>query len=99
MLPYRAIASDGDGTLTERGVMDRKTLAALHRWIEWGGMLILVTGEETRQAKDFAHVRLFQRVVAENGAILFNPLSGQERLLCQPRPPGLLEAIQSHLDC
>jgi hydroxymethylpyrimidine pyrophosphatase-like HAD family hydrolase len=99
MSPYLALAADGDGTLTTRGVMPRATLRALRRLLEAGGKLILVTGEKLRSAQDFSHVRLFHRVVAENGAILFNPATGEHRRLSIARPSELLPALQARVRC
>ena len=54
-----------------------------------GVRLILVTG---RQLPDLAaacpHTKLFDRIVAENGAILHTPATGRLRTLAAPPPPG-----------
>jgi len=79
---YLALATDYDGTLAKDGQVDRTTLAALERLRDSGRRLILVTG---RQLEDllqvFPHVNLFDRIVAENGALLYQPARQEEKLL------------------
>jgi len=79
---YLALATDYDGTLAKDGQVDQTTLAALERLRDSGRRLILVTG---RQLEDllqvFLHVNLFDRIVAENGALLYQPARQEEKLL------------------
>jgi phosphoglycolate phosphatase (TIGR01487 family) len=80
---FQAIASDYDGTLARDGRVDRDTLAALERARESGRKLILVTGRELPSLRDvFSSLHLFDWIVAENGALLHCPATGEERLLC-----------------
>ncbi len=80
---FRAIASDYDGTLAQDGRVDRDTLAGLERVRESGRKLILVTGRELPSLRTvFSSSHLFDRIVAENGALIHNPETGEERLLC-----------------
>ncbi len=80
---FRAIASDYDGTLARDGRVDRDTLAGLERARESGRKLILVTGRELPSLRDvFSSLHLFDWIVAENGALLHHPITGEERLLC-----------------
>src|SRR5205814_2989012 len=65
---YRALACDGDGTLTSRGRMAATTRRALESLRASGRQLILVTGETLKELADFPHLDLFDRIVAENGA-------------------------------
>src|SRR3954452_2100376 len=67
---YQALACDGDGTLTCRGRMAATTRRALESLRESGRRLILVTGESLEELADFPHLALFDRIVAENGALL-----------------------------
>ena len=71
---YLALATDYDGTLAIDGVARDQTLAALLRLRRSGRRAILVTG---RQLDDLQRVcprlELFDRVVAENGALLYRP--------------------------
>ena len=80
---FRAIASDYDGTLARDGRVDRDTLAALERARQSGRKVILVTGRELSSLRDvFSSFHLFDWIVAENGALLYNPATREERLLC-----------------
>ena len=92
---YRALACDYDGTLASGGRVDETTLAALERVRASGRALILVTG---RQAPDLAallpRLDLFDRIVAENGAVLFRPADGRERMLAAPAPPALVQLLE-----
>src|ERR1700722_4509235 len=81
---FRAIASDYDGTLAaEDGRGGRETLARLEQARESGRKLILVTGRELPSLRSvFSSMHLFDRIVAENGALIHNPGTGEQRLLC-----------------
>src|SRR5438093_4508608 len=79
---YLALACDYDGTLAQNGLVDDRTLAALERLLASGRKLILVTGRELPELQIiFPHLNLFERVVAENGALLFRPGSREEKRL------------------
>jgi hydroxymethylpyrimidine pyrophosphatase-like HAD family hydrolase len=90
----RALATDYDGTLAHDGRVDDATLAGLARARANGLRLVLVTG---RQLGDLAHafpqIACFDRVVAENGAVLFEPSSSTVRLLASSPPPILVERL------
>jgi hydroxymethylpyrimidine pyrophosphatase-like HAD family hydrolase len=91
---YRALATDYDGTLAHDGRVDDGTVNALHRVRDAGLPLIMVTGRElTDLFNTFAHVEAFDRIVAENGAVLYNPATKDIDILA-PAPPGpFLEAL------
>ena len=92
---YLALATDYDGTLAKDGHVDEPTLAALERFRDSGRRLILVTGRELDELLGiFPQVDLFERVVAENGALLYRPAGREEKLLGEPPPPALVEAIR-----
>jgi hydroxymethylpyrimidine pyrophosphatase-like HAD family hydrolase len=90
-----ALATDFDGTVATDGVIDEPTIVALRNFRAGGAKLILVTG---RELADFplikAPLELFDLVVAENGAVLFNPLTGHERILAKPPDEKLIEALR-----
>ncbi len=92
---YRALASDYDGTLAHHGLVDESTLLALERMKKSGRFLILVTGRELDDlAKVFPHLDLFDRVVAENGALLYRPRERTETVLAEPPPPEFVERLR-----
>lgn len=86
---FIALATDYDGTLAEDGIVQSKTLEALRKVKESGRKLILVTGRELPDLQQiFPALDRFDLVVAENGALLFDPSTGNETLL-GPAPPAL----------
>jgi len=90
---YLALASDYDGTLALNGQVDERTLAALERLLDSGRKLILVTGRELDELLSvFPRIDLFDRVVAENGALLYRPATKEEKLLGE-RPPDEFVAL------
>src|ERR1700722_3881213 len=92
---YLALATDYDGTLAHDGQVDDATLAALSRLRESGRRLLLVTGRELPELQSvFARVDLFDRVVAENGALLYRPGTKEEKILAPAPPPAFLEELQ-----
>src|SRR2546425_7780470 len=84
---YHALACDYDGTIAWDGEVSARTIQALEDVRKSGRKLILVTGRELDDlVKVFPRLDLFDRVVAENGALLYRPATREERLLAE-RPP------------
>jgi hydroxymethylpyrimidine pyrophosphatase-like HAD family hydrolase len=91
---YAALATDYDGTIAYDGEVDAPTIAALDRARGAGMKLIMVTGRElTDLFNTFAYGDFFDRIVAENGAVLYTPATKAVRSLTTPPPPGLLERL------
>ena len=91
---YRALATDYDGTIAHDGRIDEATLAALRRVTAAGQRLILVTGRELNDLfNTFAYVDVFDRVVAENGAVLYDPASKAIEVLAPSPPVPLVERL------
>src|SRR5215471_12872240 len=77
---YHALACDYDGTIAWDGVVSPQTIEALQEVRKSGRKLILVTGRELDDlSRVFPQVDLFDRVVAENGALLYRPATREER--------------------
>ena len=94
MVRYRALATDFDGTIAHDGVVDDATLDALERARAAGLSLLLVTGRELPDLfNTFEPVRVFYRIVAENGALLYTPANGSIRQLAPSPPPPLLDRL------
>jgi len=90
-----ALATDYDGTIAHDGVVDASTIEALGRAREAGLRLIMVTGRELSDLfNTFEHASLFDRIVAENGAVLFDPVAGTLEVISPPPPPALLERLE-----
>jgi HAD superfamily hydrolase (TIGR01484 family) len=92
---YHALACDYDGTLATHGRVDDATLAALDRLRASRRKLILVTGRRLPDLFEvFPRIELFDRVVAENGAVLYRPSDRGERTLAEAPPEALVAALK-----
>jgi hydroxymethylpyrimidine pyrophosphatase-like HAD family hydrolase len=91
---YLALASDYDGTLASDGVVDDVTVRAIERLIHSGRRLILVTGRELPDLQSaFPRLDLCERVVAENGALVYNPATREKKTLALRPPQSFLNAL------
>lgn len=85
---YHAVAADYDGTLARHGHIDEPTWAALGRLRDSGRKLILVTGRELDELLGIIqHPERFDRIVAENGALIYEPATREIRETSEQRPP------------
>ena len=92
---YLALACDYDGTLARDGVVSPQTIDALEHVRASGRKLILITGrllEDLQMA--FPRLDLFTYVVAENGALLYNPADLTEKLLGEAPPRQFIQALR-----
>jgi hydroxymethylpyrimidine pyrophosphatase-like HAD family hydrolase len=93
---YLALATDYDGTLAADGVVRERTLAAMERLRKSGRRAILVTGRELEDLRRvFPRLDLFDRVVAENGALLYRPQTGEEVVLAESPPPEVAQRLRA----
>jgi len=93
-MTFTALATDYDGTIALDGHVDDATLAALRRVREAGRTLIMVTGRELNDLfNTFAHVDLFHRIVAENGAVLYDPSTRTTTSIAPRAPAALVERL------
>jgi HAD superfamily hydrolase (TIGR01484 family) len=92
---FVALATDYDGTLAKHGIVNASTVHALKRVKKSGRKLIMVTG---RQIADllplFLELDLFDWVVAENGATLYEPASKQETMLAAAPSAELIAVLE-----
>ena len=92
---FLALATDYDGTLAHDGIVSQKTLAALERFKKTGRKLILVTGRELPDLKRvFPDIGLFDKVVAENGALIYTPASEEERVISSSPEPKFVTRLK-----
>ncbi|WP_448187436.1 HAD family hydrolase [Azospirillum sp. sgz301742] len=94
-MQYTALATNYDGTLAAHGHVDAATLTALDRLKEAGFRLVLATGrtlESLRAA--FPEMAVFDRIVAENGAVVHRPDTGDTTLLGPPPPENAIAALR-----
>jgi hydroxymethylpyrimidine pyrophosphatase-like HAD family hydrolase len=93
---YIALACAYDGTLACDGHVDAETVAALERVRASGRQLLLVTGREVDDLRRVCpHTHLFDRIVAENGAVLFVPATGTARPLGERPPEEFIQVLQA----
>lgn len=93
-MPDLTLATDYDGTLATDGQVADRTLSALERWRAAGHALILITGRQWDDLQTvFSRFELFDWVVAENGAVLYQPTTGTEVLLADPPPPEFVQTL------
>jgi hypothetical protein len=91
---YLVLASDYDGTLAHDGAVDEDTLAAVKKIRESGRKLVLVTGRLLPDLLDtFPAISQFDMVVAENGALLYDPETKKERVLGEVPSELFLKAL------
>ena len=92
---YHVIACDYDGTLATDGRIAPETLAALGRVRHAGRRVVLITG---RRFDDLLVVcpelDFFDWVVAENGAVLYEPRAKRVDDLAAPPPAAFLAALE-----
>lgn len=93
---YLALATDYDGTLASNDQVAEQTVHALERLKVSGRRVILVTG---RQLDDLLSVcscpQLFDSVVVENGAIVYDPRSRKATRLANPPSKLLIQGLHS----
>jgi hydroxymethylpyrimidine pyrophosphatase-like HAD family hydrolase len=93
---YTAIALDYDGTIAHDGVVPPHVIDGLRRLRATGRKLLLVTGRELEELFEiFPAMELFDRVVAENGALLYRPDGDERKELGDPPPQALLDLLHA----
>lgn len=92
---YHALALDFDGTLARDGLAPPDVIDALQRLRNTNRRLIVVTGRELPDLLQLLPMpELFDRIVAENGGLLFVPGTGEERPLAEGPPSELVALLQ-----
>lgn len=92
---YHVLAADYDGTLAEHGIVPPSTIDALKRLRDSGRRLVLVTGRRLEPILDiFPAVSLFVKIVAENGALVYDPETNEETLLVDPPPEPFVAELR-----
>jgi hydroxymethylpyrimidine pyrophosphatase-like HAD family hydrolase len=93
-MKFDVLATDYDGTIAHDGVVDEATVNALMRARDAAIRLILVTGREmTDLLNRFPKAALFDHIVAENGAVLYDPATHRTDVIAPPPPRSLLERL------
>jgi len=93
---YLALCTDYDGTLATDGRLLPETIAALERLRASGRRIVLVTGRELDDLQSVcSRLDLFDYVVAENGALLYQPSRSAETPLAQRPPDAFVVALRA----
>jgi hydroxymethylpyrimidine pyrophosphatase-like HAD family hydrolase len=96
---YKALVSDYDLTLVSRDHLDAATIIALRRLKASGRRLVLDTGRTLPWAYgDHGITRrevalLFDRVVGENGAVMWDPRTDKVTMLGNPPSPEFIKRL------
>jgi HAD superfamily hydrolase (TIGR01484 family) len=95
LMRYFALVCDYDGTIALHGRVDDLTLEALKRLRASGRKLLLVTGRELDDLmRVFPHVHLFDRIVAENGALVYEPGTREVQPLADAPPDEFVRELE-----
>jgi HAD superfamily hydrolase (TIGR01484 family) len=93
---FLALATDYDETLATDSIVSDTTFAALKRLKGTGRKLLLVTGRELPDIQRlFPKFDIFDKIVAENGAFLYTPATGEERNLAPAPSPELVQRLKA----
>jgi hydroxymethylpyrimidine pyrophosphatase-like HAD family hydrolase len=94
---FRVLACDYDRTVALKGVLVESSRRALREVAASGRTLVVVTGRTLEELLDvFDDIDLFNLLVLENGAVLYDPKTREEKVLAASVPPELLEGLRRH---
>jgi hypothetical protein len=94
MMKYQALATDYDGTIADHGAVDESTTTALRRARDAGLKLLLCTGRRMHDMPAlYPHWKVFDRIVAENGAVLFNTITEESKSLAAAPPEEFINRL------
>ena len=92
---FMTLATDYDGTLASEGRVAEETWESVRRLRASGRKLILVTGRELEDLRNVCpNLELFDRVVAENGGLLYRPAKREQQLLAPHPPKEFVKALR-----
>jgi hypothetical protein len=96
VMRYHVLAVDYDGTLAHHGRVDDATWAVLRQLHDSGRKAVLVTGRELDDVLALIpEPVLFARIVAENGALLYDPATRDPRPLAEPPPQRFVDELRA----
>lgn len=91
---FVALATDYDGTLAKNGKVAEETWEVVRRLRSSGRKILLVTGRELDDLRTICReLEIFDRVVAENGGILYRPATREQEILAPSPPKELIQAL------
>jgi len=92
---YLALVTDYDGVIANEGRPSSAALAAIQRLRRSGRRAILITGRRLDDLRESCpDLSMFDYVVAENGAILYEPRTREETFLAKPPPAKFIDRLK-----
>ena len=92
---YLALFTDYDGVIASDGRASSEALSAIKRLRLSGRRAILITGRRLESLRESCpDLSMFDYVVAENGAIVYEPRTREETFLAKPPPPEFVERLR-----
>lgn len=92
---YFCLICDYDGTIAHDGYCAPSTVEALKRVRASGRRLVLATGRQLSELQAaFPEYAIFDRIIAENGAILYRPASNDCQVLADPPSAEFVEELR-----
>jgi HAD superfamily hydrolase (TIGR01484 family) len=93
---YLALAVDYDGTAATENSLSSATAAAIERLHVSGRRVVLVTGRRVADLLGVCpRIALFNLVVAENGAVIYDPQRREEIPVATPLPAQFAERLRA----
>lgn len=93
---YLALATDYDGVIARDGRPSGSALAAIERLRMSGRRAMMITGRRLDDLREScSDLELFDYVVAENGATIYEPRTGEETLLAKSPPVEFIERLRT----
>ena len=90
-----ALATDFEGRWRNDGRVNRATIEALERLKKSGRKLVMVTGRELEDLfSTFSEWDRFDCIVAENGALVYDPATRRETKIAEPPPATFVEKLR-----
>src|SRR5260370_41579405 len=91
---FSAFGCDYDETVARLGRVSPEGVLALKQLAASGRKLLLVTGRELDDLLSvFPAADLFDRIVAENGAVLYRPATRERKRLAKRAPDEFVEVL------
>jgi len=92
---YFCLICDYDGTIARDGRCAPSTVEGLRRVRASGRKLILATGRQLAELQEaFPEYAVFDRIVAENGAVLYRPATGESKALTDPSAAEFVDELR-----
>ena len=93
---FLSLITDYDGTLAHHGKVSASTIEALEQLKRSGRTLVMVTGRILPDLERvFDRFDLFDRIVAENGAVIHDPGTKETRALGTRPPDEFIEGLRA----